>query len=86
MEFSTQEYWSGLPFLSPGELPDPEIELSESPGKLRNEPNQTPQSPVPATGFLQALAFQQFLFPLQGSLRLEPCISKLENAENSTEC
>ena len=27
MEFSNQEYWSGLPNLSPGELPDPEIEL-----------------------------------------------------------
>jgi len=22
MEFSRQEYWSGLPFLSPGDLPD----------------------------------------------------------------
>ena len=26
MGFSRQEYWSGLPFLSPGDLPDPEIE------------------------------------------------------------
>ena len=26
--FSTQEYWSGLPCLSPGDLPDPGIELS----------------------------------------------------------
>ena len=25
-EFSKQEYWSGLPFPSPGDLPDPEIE------------------------------------------------------------
>ena len=44
MEFSRQEYWSGLPFPSPGNLPDPEIEpgspalqadtlLSEPPGK-----------------------------------------------------
>ena len=23
MELSRQEYWSGLPFLSPGDLPDP---------------------------------------------------------------
>ena len=28
MEFSRQEYWSGLPFPSPGGLPDPRIELS----------------------------------------------------------
>ena len=26
MEFSRQEYWSGLPFLSPGDLPDPRME------------------------------------------------------------
>ena len=44
MGFSRQEYWSGLPFPSPGDLPDPGIEpgtpalqadslLSELPGK-----------------------------------------------------
>ena len=30
MEFSRQEYWSGLPFPSPGDLPDPGIK-SRSP-------------------------------------------------------
>ena len=30
MEFSRQEYWSGLPFPSPGDLPNPGIE-PESP-------------------------------------------------------
>jgi len=30
MEFSRQEYWNGLPFPSPGDLPDPGIE-SRSP-------------------------------------------------------
>ena len=45
MEFSRQEYWSGLPFPSPGDLPDPGIQPrspalwadalpSEPPGKL----------------------------------------------------
>ena len=45
MGFSRQAYWSGLPFLSPGDLPDPETEPgsptlqadflpSEPPGKL----------------------------------------------------
>ena len=28
MEFSRQEYWSGLPYLPPGCLPDPEVELA----------------------------------------------------------
>ena len=47
MEFSRQEYWSGLPFPSPGDLPDPGIKrrspalqadsvLSEPPGKPKN--------------------------------------------------
>ena len=47
MEFSRQEYWSGLPFPSPGDLPDPGIEPgsptlqadalpSEPPGKPQN--------------------------------------------------
>ena len=30
MEFSRQEYWSGLPFPTPGDLPEPETE-PESP-------------------------------------------------------
>ena len=45
VEFSRQEYWSGFPFPSPGDLPDPGIEprspalqadalTSEPPGKL----------------------------------------------------
>ena len=44
MEFSSQEYWNGFPFLIPGDLPDPGIEpgspalqadslLSKPPGK-----------------------------------------------------
>ena len=47
MGFSRQEYWSGLPFPSPGDFPNPGIELgsptleadvltSEPPGKLPN--------------------------------------------------
>ena len=28
MGFPTQEYWGGLPFPSPGDLPDPRIELA----------------------------------------------------------
>ena len=27
MEFSRQEYWGGVPFYSPGDLPDPGIKL-----------------------------------------------------------
>ena len=31
MEFSRQEYWSRLPFLSPGDLPNPGIEFMSLP-------------------------------------------------------
>ena len=50
MGFSRQEYWSGLSFPSPGDLPDPGIEpgypafqadalTSEPPGKLAKKDN-----------------------------------------------
>ena len=36
MEFSRQEYWSGLPFPTPGNLPDPGIKLkSPAPPELQ---------------------------------------------------
>ena len=45
MGFSRQEYWSGLPFSSPGDLPDPGTEL-KSPtlqaDSLLNEPPGKP--------------------------------------------
>src|SRR5574340_945194 len=53
--FSRQEYWSGLPFLSPGDLPNPGIEPgspelqadslpSEPPGKPKISPNYLPKN------------------------------------------
>ena len=45
MEFSRQEYWSGLPFPSPGNLPDPEI----NPGVAhcrQTLPSEPPGKPV----------------------------------------
>ena len=42
MEFSRQEYWSELPFLSPEDLPDPGIE-SESPAlQVNSSPSEPP--------------------------------------------
>ena len=34
MEFCRQEYWSGLPFPSPGDLPDPRRERGQTHGLL----------------------------------------------------
>jgi len=42
MEFSRQEYWSGLPFLSPGGLPDPGIE----PGSSTLQADAMPSEPL----------------------------------------
>ena len=44
IEFPRQEYWSGLPFPSPGNLPIPGIELA------------SPASPALAGGFFTASA------------------------------
>ena len=41
MGFSRQEYWSGLPFPSPEDLPDPGIE----PGSLALEADALPSEP-----------------------------------------
>ena len=48
MEFSRQGYWSGLPFPSPGDLPDPGIEPGSPAWRadaLHSEPPGNPISP-----------------------------------------
>ena len=42
MEFSRQEYWSGLPFPSPGDLPNPGIE----PRSPALQANSLPSEPL----------------------------------------
>ena len=42
MELSRQEYWCGLPFLSPGDLPDPGIE----PGSPALQAHSIPSEPL----------------------------------------
>ena len=65
VEFSRQEYWSGLPFASPGDLPDTGVEpaspafqaeslLSEPPGKpeyiMRNTGLEEAQAGIKIAG------------------------------------
>ena len=45
MGFSRQEYWSGLPFPSPGDLPDPGIELASPALQADSIPSQPPGKP-----------------------------------------
>ena len=45
MEFSRQEYWSGLPFPSPGDLPDPGIEPRSPALQADALPSEPPGKP-----------------------------------------
>ena len=51
MGFSRQEYWSGLPFSTPGDLPDPGIEPTSLP------------SPALAGGFFTAWPPEKPMWP-----------------------
>ena len=44
--FSRQEYWSGLPFPSPGDLPDPGIEPRSPALQADTLPSEPPGKPV----------------------------------------
>ena len=68
MGFSKQEYWSGLPFPSPGDLPDPGIEPrspslqadalpSEPPGKQSVHSLVTLKIYIKATGIFYTLVY-----------------------------
>ena len=65
MEFSRQEYWSGLPFPSPGDLPDPGID-PKSPAlqvdSLTAEPQEKPKNTgVDSLSILQRIFLTQEL-------------------------
>jgi len=45
MGFSRQEYWSGLPFPSPGDLPDPRIEPGSPALQADVLPSELPGKP-----------------------------------------
>ena len=45
MEFSRQEYWSGLPFPSPGYLPNPQIEPKSPTLQADSLPSESPGKP-----------------------------------------
>ena len=45
MEFSRQESWRGVPFLPPGDLPDPGIEL-QSPGSPASQADSSSAKPL----------------------------------------
>ena len=48
MGFSRQEYWSGVPLPSPGDLPDPGIEPGSPALRVDTLPSELPGKPVPS--------------------------------------
>ena len=46
MEFSKQEYWSGFPFPSPGDLPHPGIEPESPALQADSLPSDPPEGPI----------------------------------------
>ena len=47
IEFSKREYWSGLPFPSPGDLPDPRIKPGSPTLQADSLPSEPPGRPPP---------------------------------------
>ena len=49
MGFSRQEYWSGLPFSSPGDPPDPGTEFRSPTLQANSLPSEPPENPTQNT-------------------------------------
>ena len=72
MEFSTLEYWSGYPFPSPGDLPNPGIEPRSPALRVDSLPAELPGKPK-KTG-VGSLSLLQGIFLTQESNR---CLDSL---------
>ena len=76
MEFSRQEYWSGLPFPSPGDLPNPGIEPGSPTLRADALPSEPPGNCYNLTSYWAQVASSitpQVLTFLACSMNLETC-------------
>ena len=72
MEFSKQEYWSGLPFPSPGDLSNPGIEPRSPVLQADTLPSELPGKPRLQEG--------SFFFLLGGTSKaLEACLTSFSS-------
>ena len=60
MGFSRLEYWSGLPFTSPGDLPDPGIELRSPTLQADSLPSKQDKFPL---NYLRNLSIVEYFKP-----------------------
>ena len=72
MEFSRPEYWSGEPFPSPGDLPDPGIKPG-SPALQADSSPAEPQGKPKNTG-VGSLSLLQRIFPTPGNELASPAL------------
>ena len=61
MEFSRQEYWSGLQFPSPGDLPDPGIEPRSPAWQADALPSELPGKPSTVYSRFLLLVLNQYI-------------------------
>ena len=71
MGFSRQEYWSGLPFSSLGDLPTPGIELGSPALQADASLSEPPGSCIKKYSALFICSHYFSLFPLFGSPKLK---------------
>ena len=72
MEFSRQEYWSGLPFPSPGDLPNPGIEPRSPALQTDALPSEPPGKPSYLEAFEPDFSYLgHFPFSLFNYLKIE---------------
>ena len=62
MEFSRQEYWSGLPFPAPGDLPDLGIEPRSPALRADTLPSEPPGKPWSSVGGAKISVFGHLVF------------------------
>ena len=77
MEFSRQEYWSGLPFPPPGDLPIPGMETGSpvsfiAGGFFTTEPSE---KPLPITIFIYIFLFD---------FTVNPCVTDIFHSSFET--
>ena len=77
MGFSRQEYWSGLPFPSPGDHPDPGIEPSSPTLQADSLPSEPPAGPGVETALLYLVpgcAWLVFKSPVRSIIERKPLL------------
>ena len=75
MGFSRQEYWNGLPFPSPGDLPDPGIEPRSPALQTDALPSEPPRKPICRLHIWKFIYLIKFICKTKSTLGVFPWLS-----------